>query len=44
MKIMILGAAGQVARRLTDDLLDQTDFQLVLYGRNVSTRLAEKAS
>ncbi|PRO93375.1 NAD(P)H-binding protein [Lactiplantibacillus pentosus] len=44
MKIMILGAAGQVARLLTDDLLDQTDFQLVLYGRNVSTRLAEKAS
>src|SRR5699024_726572 len=41
---MILGAAGQIAKMLTDDLLAQTDFDLVLYGRNVSSRLSNKAS
>jgi nucleoside-diphosphate-sugar epimerase len=44
MKVMILGAAGQIAKMLTDRLLNQTDFDLVLYGRNVSRRLAEKDS
>src|SRR5690625_501740 len=41
---MILGAAGQIAKMLTDDLLAQTDFDLVLYGRNVSSRLSNKAN
>lgn len=40
---MILGAAGQIGKMVVDDLLDQTDFDLVLYGRNVSTRLANKS-
>lgn len=44
MKVMILGAAGQIGRMLTDDLLTQTDFDLVLYGRNVSSRLSDKVS
>lgn len=44
MKVMILGAAGQIGRMVADDLLTQTDFDLVLYGRNVSSRLSEKAS
>lgn len=44
MRVMILGAAGQIGRMVTDDLLTQTDFDLVLYGRNVSSRLADKAS
>jgi uncharacterized protein YbjT (DUF2867 family) len=43
MKILILGAAGQIGRMVVDDLLEQTNFDLVLYGRNVSKRLAEKA-
>lgn len=41
---MILGAAGQIGKMVTDDLLTQTDFDLVLYGRNVSSRLSAKAS
>lgn len=44
MKVMILGATGQIGRMVTDDLLTQTDFDLVLYGRNVSTRLSDKVS
>ncbi|MGX7197599.1 NAD(P)H-binding protein [Enterococcus olivae] len=44
MKVMILGAAGQIGKMVTDDLLTQTDFDLVLYGRNVSSRLSAKAS
>jgi nucleoside-diphosphate-sugar epimerase len=44
MKVMILGAAGQIGKMVTDDLLTQTDFDLVLYGRNVSSRLSDKAS
>lgn len=44
MKVMILGAAGQIGKILTDDLLNQTDFDLVLYGRNVSSRLSDKVS
>lgn len=41
---MILGAAGQIGRMVTDDLINQTDFNLVLYGRNVSSRLSDKVS
>lgn len=41
---MILGAAGKIGKMVTDDLLTQTDFDLVLYGRNVSSRLSAKAS
>ncbi|MGZ9818191.1 NAD(P)H-binding protein [Peribacillus simplex] len=44
MKVMILGAAGQIGRMVIDDLLTQTDFDLVLYGRNVSSRLSDKVS
>lgn len=44
MKIMILGAAGQIGKMVTDNLLIQTDYELVLYGRSVTRRLASKAS
>lgn len=44
MRVMILGAAGQIGKMVTNDLLAQTDFDLTLYGRNVSTRLADQAS
>ena len=44
MKILILGAAGQIGKMVTDDLLTQTDFDLILYGRKVSSRLSDKAS
>jgi len=44
MKVMILGAAGQIGKMVTDDLLTQTDFDLVLYGRNVTSRLSDKVS
>lgn len=40
MKTLILGASGQISRMLEDDLLEQTDSELVLYGRNVSSRLS----
>ncbi|MCA6067742.1 KR domain-containing protein [Chryseobacterium sp. RG1] len=39
MKILILGAAGQIGRMLTKDLLEQTDNELVLFARNASQRL-----
>ena len=39
MNILILGAAGQIARMATDSLLRQTDATLVLYARNASRRL-----
>lgn len=39
MKILILGAAGQIARMLTKELLDKTDHSLVLYARNGHKRL-----
>ncbi|MFX3618846.1 MAG: NAD(P)H-binding protein [Sporolactobacillus sp.] len=42
MKILILGAAGQIGRMVTENLLSQTDYELVLYGRNVTRRLADK--
>lgn len=44
MKIMILGAAGQISRLVTEDLLKQSDVDLVLYGRNVTNRLANQKS
>jgi nucleoside-diphosphate-sugar epimerase len=44
MKILILGAAGQIARLLTKDLLEQTDYELVLYARNASRRLKNAES
>lgn len=34
MKILILGAAGQIARVATQQLLDRTDAALTLYARN----------
>ncbi|WP_221393605.1 NAD(P)H-binding protein [Dyadobacter sp. NIV53] len=42
MKILILGAAGQIGRMLTDYLVEQTDHQLVLYARSANTRLKPK--
>ncbi|WP_071131252.1 NAD(P)H-binding protein [Enterococcus timonensis] len=43
MKIMILGAAGQIGRMVSENMLDQTDNKLVLYGRNISKRLENLA-
>lgn len=37
--ITILGAAGQIAQKLTTTLLTYTDMHLTLYGRQLSTRL-----
>ena len=37
--ITILGAAGQIAQKLTATLLTYTDIHLTLYGRQLSTRL-----
>ena len=42
-KILILGAAGQISRKLTAALLQQTDAQLVLYGRELNSRLGQVA-
>jgi nucleoside-diphosphate-sugar epimerase len=42
MKILILGAAGQIGKILTDYLLDQTDHELVLYARNADQRIKVK--
>ncbi|MGW9102621.1 NAD(P)H-binding protein [Priestia megaterium] len=39
MKILILGAAGQIARMLTNELLNKTDHSIVLYARNGHKRL-----
>lgn len=44
MKVMILGAVGQIGKMVTDDLLAHSNFDLVLYGCNVSSRLADKAN
>ncbi len=38
MKILILGAAGQIAVKLTDLLLEETDITLVLYARHGEQR------
>ncbi|HEM5300842.1 TPA: NAD(P)H-binding protein [Streptococcus suis] len=43
-KVLILGAAGQIASMVTNYLLDQTDFDLVLYARKAHERLANLAS
>ena len=40
MKILILGAAGQISKMLTNRLLQETDSQLVLYARNADRRIA----
>jgi len=40
MKVLILGAAGQIPSYLTPMLLSKTDADLVLYGRDVSSRLS----
>ena len=37
--ITILGAAGQIAQKLTATLLTYTDMHLTLYGRQLTTRL-----
>lgn len=37
--IVILGAAGQIARKLTTALLEETSHDLVLFGRNLNQRL-----
>ncbi|MBG8555086.1 NAD(P)H-binding protein [Hymenobacter guriensis] len=39
MTVMILGAAGQIARMATESLLRQTDADLILYARKATTRL-----
>lgn len=39
MKILVLGAAGQIARMLTREVLHQTNHSLVLYARNGRKRL-----
>lgn len=39
MKILILGAAGEIAKLVRDRVLKETDDLLVLFARNASTRL-----
>lgn len=39
MKILILGVAGQIARMLTNELLQQMDHSLVLYARKAQQRI-----
>ncbi|PRY76514.1 NAD(P)H-binding protein [Alkalibacterium olivapovliticus] len=39
MKFLILGAAGQIAEKLTDTLLKETDHDVVLYARNGKQRI-----
>lgn len=41
MKILILGAAGQIAQLLRQKLLAQTDAELILYARNASRRITK---
>lgn len=40
MKILILGAAGQISKMLINRLLQETDAELVLYARNANRRIA----
>lgn len=42
MKILILGAAGQISRMVTDLILTETEHDLVLFGRNLSSRISVK--
>lgn len=37
--VLILGAAGQIAQLVTANLLNNTDYHLTLYGRNLSSRI-----
>ena len=37
--LLVLGAAGEISVKLISQLLETTDFNLFLYGRNVSQRL-----
>jgi uncharacterized protein YbjT (DUF2867 family) len=39
MKILILGAAGQISHMLTKRLLNETDAEIVLYARRAHSRL-----
>lgn len=39
MKILILGAAGQVARMVESNIISETEADLVLYARNASKRI-----
>lgn len=39
MKILILGAVGQVSQRVRRVLIEKTDNELVLYGRNADKRI-----
>ncbi|MFJ7976986.1 NAD(P)H-binding protein [Peribacillus sp. NPDC096379] len=39
MKILILGAAGQVSRMLTNRLLNEIDAEITLYARHANSRL-----
>jgi len=41
MKILVLGAAGQISKRLVRMLLNETNHDLVLYARNADRRLNE---
>ncbi|OJG91285.1 hypothetical protein RV15_GL000915 [Enterococcus silesiacus] len=42
MKMLILGAAGQISKMVTELILTETDHELVLYGRNLSSRISVK--
>ena len=44
MNILLLGAAGKIGKLLTENLLAQTRYNLVLYARNADTRLKAKKS
>ncbi|EHN59049.1 NAD(P)H-binding protein [Oenococcus kitaharae] len=44
MKIIILGAAGQISRQLTERLLKETTHDLTLFARNADTRLQDYAA
>lgn len=35
MKILILGANDQIARSLTNELLNKTDYSIILYAKAV---------
>lgn len=39
MKILILGAAGQIGRMVTTKLLEETEHQVILYARNAHLSL-----
>jgi uncharacterized protein YbjT (DUF2867 family) len=39
VKILILGAAGEISRMLTDRLLGETNAEIVLYARKANSRL-----